>query len=289
MRSMVRLGYAYPTGKILNPPKKKLSKATLLEAAGENLLRIADALEWNSSHDIRLFRIPSETVPFDFHLKERGFWKEPIGPDARILGEYMQEGGIRIFMRGSPLYSLGSPDKDVAGRGMDEIEHFCSLLDLMGLDFSSKIIVNVGRVQGSRGETAKRFVSNFNGLSPSARRRTVIENDAFHWPFYEAFGVAGKLNIPIVFNYAAFLENRLTELSASEVAKISSISWKRGDAPQKALYSEGSTHGKRGSISRNSFLKFYREMEGLGVDVVLDSSLGGRSVLKARQFLEEVP
>lgn len=283
---MVRLGYAYPAGKLLKPPKRKLSETALISAAGENILRIADALEWNSQHEITLFRIPPETVPFDFHLENRGFWKKEIDSEAGVLGEYIRESGIRIFMRGSPSNSLGSPDASVAKRSLDEIEHACAFMDLMGLDYSSKIVLNIGKVHAKRKDTADRFIEKVSNLSASARRRIAIENDASYWPFYDAFGVAGKLRIPIVFNYPAFLENNFIELSPADILRVSSISWKKEDGPQKVLYSEGFSSGKKGTVSRNAFIKFYGEIESLRVDIMLDTGLGGRSVLKAREFLK---
>lgn len=249
----------------------------------ENLLRIADALEWNEEHGIRLFRIPFETIPFALHP---GSWKKHLEIEGEAIGEFVRKKRMRIFMPLPPTCSISSPDAATLKRSLAYIEHCASLLDFLKADSTSKIIANIGKVHTRRKETAKRFIAAFSRFSPFAQGRIAVENDSIHWSFYDAFGLAGKLNIPIVFNYAAFMQNHFTELSPADTLKIGAMSWKRKDGPQKIRYSENMPGKKgKGSISRRPFLKFYGEIQGMKADVILDTGQGERSVLKAHEYI----
>lgn len=283
---MIRIGYVYPGGKLLKLPQRKLSPEKLPEFGAENLLRIADALEWNAEHGIKLFRIPLDTIPFSPSVSPKS-WKKILSVEGGVIGKYVRKNRMRLFMHTSPRYYLSSPDPTNLKKAVAEIEHCSALLDLLELDSSAKIITNIGKIPKRRKETAKRFISNFSRLSKTARGRLVVENDDLYWSFYDAFGVAGKLHLPVVFNYPAFLRNRFTELSPRDIVKVAAISWEKEDGRQKVHYSENVRGKKRkNTISKNAFRKFYGELRTLDADVMLHTKEGARSVLKARKLMD---
>lgn len=282
---MIRIGYVYPAGKLLKLPQRKLSQKRLLECGTENLLRIADALEWNSERKIKLFRIPMDSVPFSTKSSP-ALWKKPLSVEGEVIGDFVRKNRMRIFMHTKPQHCLSSPDPINLKKAIAGIEHCSALLDLLGLGPSAKIITNIGKVHKRRKETAKRFISNFSRLSESARERLVVENDDLYWSFYDAFGVAGKLHLPVVFNYPAFIRNRFTELSPNDILKVAAISWERDDGRQKVHYSENMRgKKKKNTISKKAFRKFYGEIQGLNADIMLHTEEGGRSVLKAQELM----
>jgi len=285
---MIRLGYVYPAGKLLKSPRRKLTDKKLIESGRENLLRIADALEWNAEHEIKLFRIPLNAIPFDPKNTPKT-WKRALDVEGEIIGNFIRKNRMRIFMHTSPQHYLSSQDPANLKQSIGEIEHCSATLDLLGLGSSAKIITNIGRIPKRRKATAKRFISNFSKLSPRIQKRIVVENDDLHWSFYDAFGVAGKLHIPIVFNYPAFIRNKFTDLSPHDIIKVAAISWEKDDGRQKVHYSENVRGQKRkGTISKRAFLKFHEEIQGLKADVVLHTEEGGRSVLKAQELMKQV-
>lgn len=285
---MIRLGYVYPVGKLLKFPKRKLTEEKLIDSGRENLLRIADALEWNAEHEIKLFRIPLDSIPFSPKNTSKS-WKKKLDVEGEVIGKFIRKNRMRIFMHTSPQYYLSAQDPANLKQSIAEIEHCSATLDLLGLGSSAKIITNIGRIPKRRKNTARRFISNFSKLSSHAQERIVVENDDLHWSFYDAFGVAGKLHIPIVFNYPAFLKNKFTDLSPQDIIKVAAISWEKEDGRQKVHYSENVRgQKKKGTISKRVFRKFHQEILGLRVDVVLQTEEGGRSVLKAQEIMKQV-
>ncbi|MBD3389377.1 hypothetical protein GF415_00265 [Candidatus Micrarchaeota archaeon] len=278
----MKIGYAYPEKKLLKKQGNRLSPKKIVRMGRENILRLGDSLEWNRENGISVFRIPLDTIPFTGPATSPEIWKPELDVEGQVVGEELH--GMRVFMRTTPQYSMGSPDKGLARRSMAEIEHCAATMELLRLGKSSKIITNIGRVAGRRKDTARRFISNFRRLSGFAKERLVVENDRQHWAFYDAFGVAGKLKIPIVFNYPAFLKKQFTELSARDIISVASISWRKEDGPQKVHYSEFSKGKKRKTVTKKEFSKFYAEVDGMKVDIVLDTEEGRRSVLKALEL-----
>ena len=279
---MLRFGYVYPVGKLLKPSRRKCSDSKLVETGRENLLRIADALEWNHQHGIRLFRIPFETIPFS---PNSSCWKKELDVEGEVLGNYIRKKRMRLFIRLPSTCPISSPDPAATKRGIAALEHSAAILGLLNAGTDSKIIAQIGRIHAKRKETAKRFINSVSRLSEDARKRLVVENDSVHWSFYDAFGLAGKLHLPIVFNYAAFMQNHFTELSAADTIKVNAMSWKKEDGPQKIYYSETVRGEKRkSSISKKAFLKFYGGIKGLNADIIINTEGGGRAVLKAQEY-----
>ncbi|MCP4646906.1 MAG: hypothetical protein GY852_04115, partial [bacterium] len=155
---MIRLGYVYPAGKLLKPPKRKLTEERLIESGRENLLRLADALEWNAKHEIKLFRIPLDAIPFSPKNSSKS-WRNHLDVEGEIIGKFIRKNRMRIFMHTSPQYYLSAQDPTNLKQSIGEIEHCSATLDLLGLGPSAKIITNIGRIPKRRKATAKRFIS----------------------------------------------------------------------------------------------------------------------------------
>jgi len=280
---MLRLGYVYPSGKLLRSSKNKLSAKKAISIGRENALSIADALEWNNEHGIKILKIPFETLPI---CSAPISWEEELDVEQQVIGNFISEHQMRLFMQPPPGASLSSPDPDVRKRAKESLTHAAATLNFFSTQTDSKIITTVGKVHKRRRETSKRFLASFRELEPQVQERAVVKNDALHWSFYEVFGLAGKLEIPVAFNYTAFLQNRFTELSAEDTVKISSMSWKKKDGAQKIYYSETlSGQKKKNNLSKNAFLKFYTELKDNPADIIIDSDAGGRAVLKAQQYI----
>ena len=279
---MIRLGYAYPGKKLLSPQKQKACPESIIEAGRQNLLRIADALEWNHGNGIRTFRIPFETIPFSPSCP----WAEHLDVEKEIIGGFVRRKRARLFMRAPPGCSLSSPNRAALSHSLSCVAHCAATLDLLRADSSSRIVLNIGKVHSRRKETAKRFISAFSRLPAQARERIALENDSLYWSFYDVFGLAGKLSLPVVFNYSAFMQNHFTELSPAETIKVGAISWGKRDGPQKICYSESARGRKmKKTLSKKTFQRFYAEVSGLRADIILDTGQGRRSVLRAREYL----
>ncbi len=280
---MLRFGYAYPAGKLIKPSRGRVSESKLIETGRENLFRIADALEWNEGHKIKVFRIPFETIPFTSNSIS---WKKDLDVEGEVLGDYIRKKRMRLFIRLPSACSISSHDPAANKRGLAATEHAAAILELLNTGADSKAIAQIGRIRNRRRETAKRFINSFSKLSEEAKKHLVVENDATHWSFYDTFGLAGKLNIPIVFNYSAFMQNHFTELSPADTIRMNAMSWKQKDGAQKIHYSETVRGEKRkSSISKKPFLKFYEGVQKLKADVIINTEGGGRSALKAQEYI----
>ncbi len=79
------------------------------------------------------------------------------------------------------------------------IQYHAEILDVMGTDADSVLVVHGGGLYGDKGKTIERWCENFR-LSEPVRRRLVLENDERCFSPYDCLQISHRLNIPVVFD-----------------------------------------------------------------------------------------
>lgn len=71
------------------------------------------------------------------------------------------------------------------------------MLDRMGLDQDSVMIIHMGGVYGDKESTLERFKTNFRRLKENVAARVVLENDEICYNVDDLFPVCEELDIPM--------------------------------------------------------------------------------------------
>ncbi len=151
----------------------------------EDMLRV---LQWNEDHGIRLFRMSSEMVP---HMsnptfiakKHRGNPRKlaynfaPHMKLMRQIGEFARKHGHRLTFHPGQFVVVGAQSDDVFIRSSRELYMHARIMDIMGLDLNSIIIIHGGGVYCDKMGTMTRWSQNFARLPFEVKRRLVLEND----------------------------------------------------------------------------------------------------------------
>lgn len=181
------------------------------ELATKNLKDLLTILKWNKDNGIFFFRISSELFPFATYTKKI----ENITPEGdnclysldfadsllKEIGDYAKANKIRLTMHPAQFCVLSSKSEDVVSNAFSELNHHCEILDRMGLDKDSVIIIHGGGVYGNKCKALQRLEENICNLPKNTRDRLVLENCEMSYTVSDLLPLSEKLQVPIVIDY----------------------------------------------------------------------------------------
>ena len=293
---MNAIGYAC---QLVGPPRVALRHCVLrgatpekiAAAAAHNLAALDRMIAYNAARGIRLFRISSDIIPLATHPDARFDWHGMFAEEMTGNGARIAETGQRVSMHPGQYTVLNSPDDGVAERANGDLAYHAAFLDALGVPGDGKIVLHVGGVYGDRKGALRRFRERFSALPDSVRDRVVIENDERSFAIDEVCDLAGELGVPAVMD--VFHHRLLPPAKGDEMfwLRCSGETWKRRDGRQKIHYSEQLPGGKAGRHSRTidaaAFAAFYRSVESLPLDVMLEVKDKNLSAVKCRNCVTE--
>jgi UV DNA damage endonuclease len=293
-RGGLRVGYACLNTQFPTPARTlRLANATperLREVLLGNLATLEAILRWNVAHDIRVFRLSSNTVPLASHPSVAFRWRRQLGSRFAELGDLMRAAAMRLSTHPGPYTVLGSADRAVASAAIRELDYNAELMTAFGLGASHKMVLHLGGGGGDRAEWLVRFERAFERLSPGARARLVLENDE-RWPLDEVLGAGKALGIPVVFDaFHHEVRPSLSELEVRELIELVAATWTSSDGRQEVHFSTQAPGRRAGAhaemLDLEAFARFARQVGDLPLDVVLEVKDKEQSVLRARRVLE---
>lgn len=168
----------------------------------ENLLLI---LKWNKDHDILFFRMSSDMFPFATYQSKNG---EYMGYSLDFadhllqkIGQYAKDNKMRLTMHPAQFCVLSSENPNVVSNTFSDLNHHCEILDRMGLDSNSVIIIHGGGVYGNKKEALRRLEENIMNLPENTRNRIVLENCEMAYTIEDLLPISEKLQIPLIIDF----------------------------------------------------------------------------------------
>lgn len=241
-----------------------------------NLNTLYEILRYNKKNNLLFFRISSDLIPFASHpIIAAVDWKNYFKDSFKKIGKFIKKNDFRISMHPDQFVLLNSKSLKIVYNSIAELNYHNDILDLMDLDNSAKIQIHVGGVYEDKGESIKRFVSNFKDLLPdNVKRRIVIENDDHCYNLNDCMNISNYLNIPIIFDI--FHHKCLpTDLSLNKAMIKSSQTWdSKTDGILMVDYSSQDPNQRKGkhanTIDINDFRTFLKNSSGLDFDIMLE-------------------
>jgi len=223
---MIKFGYCC-INETLNQGKtpvftgRKLIRRTFnYEAASELALKNATdlltILKWNESRNIKSFRIGSEMMPrasdpqFSYEIGKLSTAPQ-IFDALRKAGDFAFTHGHSLAFHPGAFVCMGSPSEDVRKASILSLERENEVAEALCANSKLDIPLNFhigGSYGGDFGPTADRFLSTFDMLSDSLKKRVVIENDdkAACWSSWRLCEFINKRSgIPICFDFHHYL------------------------------------------------------------------------------------
>lgn len=177
----------------------------VFDLAKQNLADLEPIMKWNYEHDIFLFRMSSEIFPFathtDYYKEYELRFEELFGETLRNLGKLARKYNQRLTFHPGQFTQLSSDREEVVVNAIREIDFHAEILDRMGCDRDSVIVIHGGSKRGGKEAGLRRLVENFERLSQSSQSRLVLENCEMCFTVEDLLPVCNELQVPLVLDF----------------------------------------------------------------------------------------
>ncbi|HEU5462185.1 MAG TPA: UV DNA damage repair endonuclease UvsE [Nitrososphaeraceae archaeon] len=258
-----------------------------------NLATLVEILKFNIANNLMFFRISSDVIPFASHPICKFDWKEYFKSDLIKIGQLIKHHNIRISMHPDQFVILNAKSQDIVNNSIRELGYHTDLLDLMELDYSSKVQIHIGGVYGDKAKSRKQFISNYKTLLPeNIKKRLVIENDDHLYSLKDCIEIHEFTGIPIlfdVFHHLCFDNN----LPLNTALQISNNTWNPSkDGIMMIDYSNQELNQRKGKHSHTldikQFEKFITSISNLDLDIILEIKDKEKSAKKAIELINKI-
>ena len=143
----------------------------------KNLDDLLKMLKWNKDNGIHLFRMSSDMFPFATHKDYyQKYDLEQFKEKLKKIGEIAKEYSQRLSFHPCQFIQINSEKPHVVENSIRDLDFASNIMDLMGLDQNSVIVVHGGPKSGGKKKCLQRLAENFKKLSESCQKRLVLEN-----------------------------------------------------------------------------------------------------------------
>ena len=261
----------------------------LKEKIIQNLKDVLTMMDWNEQNGIKVFRLSSGLFPHKSNPKVEDYDFDFAKDLLRQIGEKSKKYNQRLTFHPGQYNVVGTPNKKAFQQTICDLKYHADVLDLMGLDYNSVMVVHGGGMYGDKEKTKDRWCEQFKMLPENVQKRLVLENCEKCFSIKDCIDVTKKINIPIVFDthhYECYNilhpENQMKP--ASEYIGEILDSWKRrGIKPKFHVSEQGS--GRTGHHSdyievMPKYLLEIPEKYGVWVDVMIEAKAKELAIFK---------
>lgn len=295
INNLIRIGYAcLNTEKELSGFKTcrlcNVTENRLVELIRNNLDLLDKIIDYNIEHQIELFRISSDIIPFGSSSVNTLKWDELFKYKFDKIGEKIKEHNIRVSMHPGQYTVINSPNVQVVEKSINDLIYHSKVLDTLSTDKTCKIILHIGGSYGDKKNSIKRFIDTYNKLPTSIKDRLVIENDDKIYNIEEVLYISNKISCPVVFDN---LHNKINPPQPIRIEfewiELCNMTWKESDGRQKIHYSQQNLAKNPGAhsdtIETAEFLKFCESLKNKNIDIMLEVKDKNKSALKCNECL----
>ena len=166
----------------------------------QNLRDVLTIMDWNEANGIKLYRMSSEMFPHKSNEKVQNYDFDFAKELLREIGEKSKLYNQRLTFHPGQYNVVGSPNEKCFQQTISDLSYHADVMDLMGLDNNSVMVVHGGGIYGNKEETKERWCNQFHMLPDNVKRRLVLENCEKCYSVVDCLEISEKVNIPVVFD-----------------------------------------------------------------------------------------
>lgn len=168
-----------------------------------NLRDCITMIEWNAAHNIHVFRLSSDIFPHKSNTRlfgGVGYTLDFALPMLRAVGDTARRLGQRLTFHPGQFNVVGTPTPSAFAQTVADLQYHADVLDAMGMDEHSVMVVHGGGVYGDKAKTMERWVTQFKQLPDNVQRRLVLENCERSYSVEDCLWISERTHVPVVFD-----------------------------------------------------------------------------------------
>ena len=187
------------SGRTINS-RKNFTVEKAIQKATQNCKDLLTMLKYCKENNIKCFRVGSDIFPRyddpEVESYDLDFAKEYL----KAAGDYAKKEGIRLLQHPCQLVNIASPKETVWESSVKILEHHADILDMMGMNDNSILIIHGGGVYTDKEKTIETWITRFYLLPQRVKDRLVIENCERHYSIEDCLYISSKTGIPVVYD-----------------------------------------------------------------------------------------
>lgn len=270
-----------------------------------SLAYLRDIFLYLERKEIRFYRMAGQLAPYLTHPELPAFHNQldECSTELAAIGDLARQQRVRLTLHPGFYVQLSHPDADLAARSSLELAAATSLLDRMGLDAASVVVVHVGGGHGDLAAALERFARAANLLADSVRRRLVLENGDRQFSLRDVLWVQRRTGIPVVLDTLHHRCHNPDAIPPLDALKIALATWPEDVVPKihvssprtavRTLYRDGAARVQMPLPHQHSdFLHPFEVIDLLGAavsaqlrsfDVMLEAKAKDVALLRLRE------
>jgi len=268
---------------------KEKGIAQLKAKITQNLKDVLTMMDWNEENGIKVFRLSSELFPHKSNPKVEDYTFDFALDLLKQIGEKSKLYNQRLTFHPGQYNVVGSPNEKAFNQTCNDLKYHADVLDLMGLDNNSVMVVHGGGMYGDKEATKKRWCKQYKLLPENVQRRLVLENCEKCFSIKDCLDISREVNVPVVFDthhFECYKQLHPDEKFGTGWVYIPLIlqTWKRRNIKPKFHVSEQGS-GRCGHHSDyieeipNYLLKI-PELFKTDIDIMIEAKMKEQSIFK---------
>ena len=259
----------------------------LKEKIIQNLKDTLELMHWNEQNGIKVFRLSSELFAHKSNAKAPDYSFDFALDLLKEIGDLSKKYNQRLTFHPGQYNVLGTPNNEAYSHTISDLDYHATVLDLMGLDKNSVMVIHGGGLYGDKAATINRWIENFTNLPDHIKNRLVLENCEKCFSIVDCLYIASKVDVPIVFDthhFECYKQLHPTEEFKDPKEYISDIlkSWK--DRKPKFHVSEQGA-GRCGHHSDYieeipDYLMEIPDKYNINIDIMIEAKMKEQAIFK---------
>lgn len=256
---------------------EKKDEAKITEVIWHNIRLLREIVEYNIKHNIFVYRVSSDLVPFCTHPYVRALYEEKVLNNEEMYHHFtairamQEEYDLRLSIHPSQFNVLSSPKKEVVSRSIEEINAQTEWIRMLK---GENVVIHVGGSYGDKKSAIERFKEHLRYVDQNL---ISVENDDKTYNAEEVVEICEPRCIKWVYDYH---HNRCHPSLEKEVGSLI-----EAYPPSKYHLSTGSPNSNSRPhadyISTEDYKKFTEFLTSCGIqkaDVIFEAKKKNKAI-----------